>query len=445
MLDCRERVRRGRLGVREEIKLDLRLGPGGARHGRRGAREGFPASWAACHASPPALDACCTSADLPHAAGARGLQPSRAVCANAHAGAYGRPRGHARAGGGPADSRPTQPNPDADAQTKGAYSLGFADVINGTLQIVPAGVAACAGGRGVNVLTSDRVTDMGGGAPPLDTSKMPPEQAAGRTRDIGPACDIYALGAILYEMLTGQRPYPGDTVISVAIQHVNEPVPDVLKVRPELPAEVDTVIKTAMAKEKQKRYPAALDLALALNKAAFGEDRTIPNMSTVIGRQNAPTSSSKRTGWLVAALVLLAAAGGWLGLRGQSPFSLAAGSTSTATVTVVPPTAQPTMTASLVPTAIPTVTVTAAQDTPLVPAIPGGADKVAFVGGNQIYVMNVDGSDLIQIRTDNSAKSGLHWIADGRLVYLSRNCAYIVDVQIERPEQIVCFNANESL
>jgi len=59
--------------------------------------------------------------------------------------------------------------------------------------------------------------------------------------------------------------------------------------------------------------------------------------------------------------------------------------------------------------------------------------------------MNVDGSDLIQIRTENSAKSGLHWIADGRLVYVSRNCAYIVDVQIEQPEEIVCFNANESL
>ena len=59
--------------------------------------------------------------------------------------------------------------------------------------------------------------------------------------------------------------------------------------------------------------------------------------------------------------------------------------------------------------------------------------------------MNVDGSDLIQIRTENSAKSNLHWIADGRLVYISRNCAYIVDVEIEQPEEIVCFDAKESL
>jgi len=269
-----------------------------------------------------------------------------------------------------------------------------------------------------------------------------PEQARGENVD--PRSDIYGLGAILYEMLTGERPYAGDTVIGVAIQHVNDPIPDVLTARPDLPVEVDTIIKTAMAKEKQGRYPTAIDLALALNKAAFGEERTIPNLSTLIDRQNTSTSAFKRTGWIVAALVLLAAIGGWWGLRGQLPLPLTAISTPTAGMTATPPTIEP-MTHTPAPTLTLTVSATAAQETPVVASIPGGADKVAFVAGNEIYVMNVDGSDLIQIRTENSAKSGLHWVADGRLVYVSRNCAYIVDVQIEQPEEIVCFNARETL
>jgi len=163
-----------------------------------------------------------------------------------------------------------------------------------------------------------------------------PEQARGENVDH--RADIYGLGAILYEMLTGERPYPGDTVIGVAVQHVNDPIPDILKARPDLPVEVDAIIKTAMAKDKQKRYNTALDLALALNKATFGEERTIPNLATMVDRQNTSTSPSKRTSWIVAAMVLLAAVGGWLGLRGQLPFPITAISTPTASTTMASPT-----------------------------------------------------------------------------------------------------------
>ena len=47
-----------------------------------------------------------------------------------------------------------------------------------------------------------------------------------------------------------------------------------------------------------------------------------------------------------------------------------------------------------------------------VPAIPGGADKIAFLAGNQLYLMDVDGNNLIQVRTDNSVKTDLHWVPD---------------------------------
>jgi WD40 repeat protein len=208
---------------------------------------------------------------------------------------------------------------------------------------------------------------------------------------------------------------------------------------------VDAIIKTAMAKDKQKRYNTALQLSLALNKATFGEERTIPNLATMVDRQSTSTSSSRRTGWIVAAMVLLATIGGWLALGGRLPFPTTAISTPMASIIAASPTTEPTMTLTPTPTITPTVTATAGQETPIVAPIPGGADKVAFVSGNDIYLMNIDGSDLIQIRTENSAKSGLHWLADGRLVYISRNCAYGVDVQIEQPEEIVCFDARESL
>jgi hypothetical protein len=72
-------------------------------------------------------------------------------------------------------------------------------------------------------------------------------------------------------------------------------------------------------------------------------------------------------------------------------------------------------------------------------------DKIALLSGNDIYLLNPDGSDLILVRTDNAAKANLHWIPGGRLIYTSRNCAYLLDEETRVNQQIVCFNANELL
>ncbi|MBN1121176.1 MAG: extracellular solute-binding protein [Anaerolineae bacterium] len=82
--------------------------------------------------------------------------------------------------------------------------------------------------------------------------------------------DVYALGVTLFEMLTGQRPYEADTPMGTLVAHATEPIPDIREFRPDLPAGIETVIETVLAKEPEKRYPTACALAEDLGAALAG-------------------------------------------------------------------------------------------------------------------------------------------------------------------------------
>ncbi|HXQ33162.1 MAG TPA: protein kinase, partial [Anaerolineales bacterium] len=289
---------------------------------------------------------------------------------------------------------------------------------------------------GIAKLTESAVSATGGGT--MGTpAYVSPEQAQGAKVD-GRA-DIYGMGVMIYEMLTGNKPYDADSPMSVAVRHITEPVPDILQDRPDLSIDVDMVIRTAMAKDKEDRFPTAVELSRALSRAAFGEDRTTPPPPMF---NNRPSSSSlRRRTLIIAGIGLLIAIAGAFGLTRQLPFLPAVDSTPTAVMTSIPPT----LTLVPAPTFTPTATALETEEISTVAPPPGNADKIAFVAGNQIYLMNVDGTDLIQVRTDNSAKSNLHWMADGRLVYVSRNCANILDVDTRNIEEIGCFDVNETL
>jgi Tol biopolymer transport system component len=103
------------------------------------------------------------------------------------------------------------------------------------------------------------------------------------------------------------------------------------------------------------------------------------------------------------------------------------------------------VTATPQPTLTPTITPTVVDQSPTVVPPLGDTDKIALVSGNDLYLMNSDGTGLTLVRTDNSPKSNLHWISGGRLIYMSRNCGFMLDSKTNRTQQIACFNAQELL
>jgi photosystem II stability/assembly factor-like uncharacterized protein/predicted Ser/Thr protein kinase len=129
---------------------------------------------------------------------------------------------------------------------------------DGVLKVADFGLAKCLDGPG---------GQTGSGVILGTPGYMAPEQARGQRSAVGPAADVYALGGILYELLTGRLPFEGETALDVLFRAATEaPVPP-SRLRPGVPAGLEAACMKCLNKEPTQRYPSALELAEALRPA----------------------------------------------------------------------------------------------------------------------------------------------------------------------------------
>lgn len=129
---------------------------------------------------------------------------------------------------------------------------------------------------------------------------MAPEQARGLP-NIGPAADIYSLGIVLYEMLTGKVPYQADTPLAVILKVINDPLPPPRSFSPDIPDVLQGVVLKATAKDPANRYPTAAALADGLKRSLSATpDLSAPTVTSPVPPVAA--SSNKKKGWLAGGL-----------------------------------------------------------------------------------------------------------------------------------------------
>ena len=161
------------------------------------------------------------------------------------------------------------------------------------------------------LLDSEEITRSGSilGTPDY----MSPEQCEGKPLTF--ASDLYSLGIILFELLTGETPFDADSPLAILQKHINEPVPPLSKYRKDLPPGFDAVLRNVLSKEPEKRYSSAAEL---MN--AFSLVISLPvNSGLVIDTQKPPTPVNRvqnlSTGWIIAvilSILALSAGGYWL-------------------------------------------------------------------------------------------------------------------------------------
>ncbi len=180
------------------------------------------------------------------------------------------------------------PDRSAEISTDVAAALGFAhrngtvhrDVKPGNILITPAGQ--------VKVTDFGIARAFGGGDDLTQTGSVmgtatyfSPEQAQGKNVD--PRSDLYSLGVVLFEMLTGTPPFLGDSPVAIAYKHVQEAPPRPTSINPAIPKSLEGIISRLLAKNPDQRYASAEDVRADLRRFRKGEPLTgVPSTGSTV-------------------------------------------------------------------------------------------------------------------------------------------------------------------
>ena len=385
---------------------------------------------------------------------------------------------------------------------------------------------------------------------------MAPEQIQGLHPDA--RADIYSIGVMLFEALSGRPPFEADSAMTLMMMHLNDPVPDLGQLHPGIPLELQEIANKALKKDRAERYQSGEEMAAALQQA-LAEVAESPAMTAPAPPKSKPAKAEraasapppaetprpeatfiepasptpaqasrpagpppeatmvepvvgldphatyvepseaaaarafvppgpsvearagqaaaaypappvtaparglrgKSLGILIGVMLLVVIAGGaflfsQLGPgRGEpestpaalipplAPTESQALPAAAPTETQAPPSATDTPTPE--PTVIPTETVLPSPTPPPPLPVVAGADKIAYFSGSEIWVANMDGSELTQLTQDGTIKRYLRWLPDGNgLSYISGKCIQAVSLEGEA-RTITCFNSSEYL
>ncbi|HEU5244879.1 MAG TPA: Stk1 family PASTA domain-containing Ser/Thr kinase, partial [Gaiellaceae bacterium] len=131
---------------------------------------------------------------------------------------------------------------------------------------------------------------------------LSPEQARGG--EVDPRSDLYSLGVVLYELLTGKTPFDGETPVEIAMKHLSTAPKPPSKLRPEIPPELDMVVLRALAKNPDDRYQSADEMEADLERVARGATVSATTTDTATRVMRRPETVAAAVGAATAATMI---------------------------------------------------------------------------------------------------------------------------------------------